>query len=134
MKSNNLPHELPPMEKSFQIEVSGGFTKKRFVGDFTCRIPNIKDQCLIEKHRAFLNGDMVNQLPPGVLKTHQMIAYLRYTLTEYPKFWKDSDLGYELRDLNVIEDIYNKVLEFEESWMAQVWGDDREEAPNEKEK
>lgn len=125
-KSNSLPTELPPMEKSFQIEITGAFTKKRFIGDFSCRIPNLKDQCLIEKHKAFLDGEMAIHLPAGVRKTHHMISYLRYTLFEYPKFWKEADLGYELRDLNVVEDIYNKVLDFEENWMKQVWGTDEE--------
>lgn len=127
-KNNGLPNEVPPTEKTFQIDIVGKMTGKRYIGDFTCRIPRIKEQCLIEKHQAFLNGEMMNFLPPGVLKMHKMIAYLRYALIDqYPKFWSESDLGYELQDLNVIEGIYDKVLEFEEEWMKAIWGDPRDE-------
>lgn len=113
------------------IDVTGEVTKKRYVGEFTCRIPRKKEQCLIDKHRAFLNGGMADQLEPGTLKFHHMVAYLRYTIDDKvcPKWWKDSDLGYEMFDVAVIEEVYNKVLEFEVEWLKQVWG---EEAVNQK--
>lgn len=127
MKDKSLPREIPATEKTFQVDVIGKVTNKRFVGDFTCRIPRIKEQCLIEKHQAFLNGEMVQFLPPGVIKMHKMISYLRYTLSgDLPKFWKETDLGYELQDLNVVEKIYDEVLDFEEEWLKQIWGDPKE--------
>lgn len=125
METKKAPaKDIPDTTCDFQIEIVGGFTKKRFVGNFTSEIPRIKEQCMIEKHEAMLNGEMATFLTPGVRKMHKMVAYLRYCLTEYPKWWREADLGYELRDLNVIEEVYNKVLEFEEKWMKSVWGDD----------
>lgn len=55
-----------------------------------------------------------------------MISYLRYTLNvkECPRWWKESDLGYEMYDENVVEAIYDKVLEHEVQWMRAVWGDE----------
>lgn len=125
-KVNDLPTEVPLTTGSFQVDMVGQVSKKRFLGDFGCRIPNLKDQALIDKHYAFLNGNLPEHLNSGTRKLHQMIAYLRFTLTDYPSFWLKSDLGYELMDLNVIEDIYNKVLEFENVWIKQMWGDDAE--------
>lgn len=123
---NSLAKDIPPTQHTFQLDVVGKVTKKRFLGDFTCHVPNVKEQCLIEKHEAFLNGEMVEKLSAGVRKTHQMIAYLRYTLdvNKCPNFWRESDLGYELRDLNVIQKIYNEVLDFEERWIKEIWGDE----------
>lgn len=120
-----LPTDVPDLESQFQIDIVGKLTKKRFVGDFTCRIPRIKEQCLIDKHEAFLNGSMTNFLSAGTKKMHHMIAYLRFALvSDYPRWWRDTDLGYELQDVNVINEIYDKVLEFENKWVKELWGDD----------
>lgn len=121
----NLPKKLPPTEGSFFIDVTGETTNQTFKGEFECKIPNLRDQALISKHRAYLNGDLVAYLDAPTLRVHHMISYLRFALTKYPNFWKDSDQGYELMDSNVIEDVYNKALEFEEEWMVQVWGEEK---------
>lgn len=124
--SNNLYKDLPPRELEFQIEVIGAISKKRYIGDFTTKIPNVKDQCFIAKHQAFLNGKFADFLDPQVLELHKMIAYLRYALVEYPKFWKETDLGYHLMDTNVIRAVYDQVLEKEREWLKDVWGDEYE--------
>lgn len=125
-KFSSLSKDTPATENTFQIDVEGEVTKKRFLGEFTCRIPRRKEQCLIDKHRAYLNGDLAAMLDPATLQFHHMISYLRYTLmTEsVPKFWKESDLGYELYDANVVQAVYDKVLEFEVDWLTQIWGRD----------
>lgn len=119
------PKELPPMIGEFQVVVEGDITKRRFVGDFKCKIPTMKDQCLIKKQRAQLNGDMVNFLDAKTLKIHHMVSYLKYTLVDpIPRFWLDSDGGYELMDMNVVEEIYAQVLNFENEWLKEVWGEE----------
>lgn len=123
-KINNLSKDIPDTSHEFTIEVEGSVTKRRFIGEFTCKIPRKKEQCLIDKHRAFLNGDLVDALSPTTIRFHHMIAYLRYTITESPKWWKESDLGYELYDDNVVSEIYDKVLEFEVEWLKAVWGEE----------
>lgn len=123
-KINKLSKEVPPTEKDFQVVVEGDTTKKRFVGEFRCRIPRRKEQCMIDKHRAFLNGPMPEQLSPETLKFHHRISYLRYTIVDQPKWWKEADLGYELYDSNVVDEVYNQVLAFEEEWLTAVWGEE----------
>lgn len=119
----DLPKDLPPTTNEFQIDVVGTTTNKRFLGEFVCKIPTIKDQVLISRHQAILNGEMAAFLEPGIIKVNKMISWLRFTLIDpYPKFWKDADLGYELRDTNVIEAVYDKVIEFEGKWLEQIWG------------
>lgn len=125
-KTNKLSKDIPSSEHTFTIEETGETTKKRFVGEFTCRIPRRKEQCLIDKHRAFLNGNQADQLESTTLRFHHMISYLRYTLVteDCPKFWKESDLGYELYDTNIVKAIYDKVLEFEVEWLTAIWGEE----------
>lgn len=125
-KSDNLT-ELPSMEYEFFFEGEGSITKKPYKGEFSYKMPNTKVQCLIDKHFAFLNGDLAEFLNPGTVKVHRKIAYLRYTLIDFPKFWKTSDLGYELMDHNIIDEIYEKVIVFENDWLKQVWGTEEED-------
>lgn len=127
----DLKKSLPSMENSFSIvALEGILTKKQFEGNFTCKIPNMKTQALIAKHKAMLNGGMEASLDLGTRNLHHMLAYLRYTLTDYPKWWKENDLGYELFDINVIEEVYAKVLSFEKEWLESIWGPE-EKAPDE---
>jgi hypothetical protein len=132
-KINKLPRTLPDDQQDFQIDIVGQATKKRFLGEFTCRIPTIKDQCQSARHETFLNGENGAFLPPGIQKVNKMIAYLRFTLVDTPKFWRESDLGYELRDANVIEEVYNAVLKFEDEWVNRAWGDPTHEQEEDKE-
>lgn len=118
----NLKKALPSTEHSFSISVEGNLTRNQYDGNFACKIPNIKTQAAIAKHKAMLNGGFEEGLDIGTRNMHHMISYLRYTLTEMPKWWKDEDLGYNLFDINVIETVYAKVLEFEKAWYEEVWG------------
>lgn len=118
-----LKTELPSMTHDFDIDVIGDITAKRYLGTFTCKIMNQKETALVAKHKALLNGPQADGLDPVTLLLHHRIAYLRFALkSPYPKFWLNSDLGYELFDVNVIDAIFSKVLEWEEVWMIKVWG------------
>lgn len=121
---SKVSKEIPNTKSNFQIDVEGEVTKNRFIGDFVCKIPRKKEQCSIDKHRALLNGPQPEQLSPETLRFHHMIAYLRFTLDERdcPKWWKESDLGYELYDENVVRSIYDHVMGFEVEWLKAVWG------------
>lgn len=118
----------PSFEGLFEIDVVGELTNKKYSGSFKCKILNVKGRAMVSKHMAYLNGDVVHSLDPVTLKLHQQISYLRYSLIEYPDFWKKSDLGYELHDMNVIDAVYEKVIEFEENYLRQVWGDEHVDA------
>ena len=124
--SKGLPGKFPEDKHTFIIDVEGNITKKRYVGEFSCVIPNVKMQCEIAKYRAFLNGDVVDFLDISTKLTHQMISHLKFTIEDAPKWWKESENGYNLRDANVIQTIYDSVLEFEQAWMKEIWGEELE--------
>lgn len=121
----DMSKELPDTKSSFTLEVEGASTRQTYRGKFECKILNRKDRANIVKHRAFLNGPLENQLDVETLSFHHMVAYLRFALTQYPSWWKEADLGYELYDGNVVLEVYQKVMEFEEEWMKEVWGEDK---------
>lgn len=121
------------MEHDFDYSGEGQITKFPYEGPFKCKIPNVKDQAAIAKHRAYLNGGYDQHLDVGTKNLHHMVSYLRYTLISYPDWWESSDLGYQLYDANVIEEVYANVLEFEQGWMEKVWGKPEEEKEDESE-
>lgn len=133
MSKNKDLTELPSMEFDFPFEGIGKITKKNYRGEFSYKMPNTKVQCLIDKHFAFLNGELAQYLDASTIKVHRKVAYLRYTLTDFPKFWKDSDLGYALMDHNIIDEVHAKVIVFENEWMGKVWGKDEVENEGPKE-
>lgn len=118
----SLPKELPDKIFTFQIELEGSTTRTKYNGEFIFQIPNLKTQAKISKHKAMLNGGLEDILDLGTRNLHHMISYLKYTLIQVPEFWEKSDCGYDLFDSNVIEEIYNKVLDFEQKWAEGIWG------------
>jgi hypothetical protein len=51
-----------------------------------------------------------------------MVAYCKHTVTDAPKWFFESDYGYDLYDENVLREVYFKVMEHEEKWLESVWG------------
>ena len=139
MDIKKLAKELPPMEHEFELEEEGNITGATYSGKFRCKIPNVKTQALIAKHKAMLDGGFELDLKTHNL--HYMISYLRYTLVEpnpkkgieagYPEWWAQADLGYDLYDVNIIEKVYKTVLDFEKDWLEKVWGPEKEEEKEE---
>lgn len=123
-KNNELSKELPPDTKIIQVDVVGAITKRRFMGEFKCRIPTLEDQSSMARFEATLNGESTAL---GTSRINKMIAYLKYTVLESPISWRESNMGHRLRDPNVVEEVYNQVLAFEDQWLKEVWGEDEDE-------
>jgi len=81
---------------------------------------------------AFLSGGLGDSLDIATKNIYHMYAYLKYTLVKYPDFWEETQNGMELYDVNIMEAVYNKVLEFEESWISEVWGLDKKKKTKKK--
>lgn len=124
MDYSKMLKSLPEQTKTFQIDVIGEVTKQRYDVEFTCKIANLRDQANISKYKAKLNAGMDEFLDIGTRALHNIISHLRFKLIAMPKFWIDSDYGYDLLDANVIEAVYAEVDKFENEWMKKVWGEE----------
>lgn len=120
---------LPSMEHTFHVSVMGNETKQLYKGDFTYRRPTLGDRAKSEVMRSRLNGDLAT-LNLDTQTFHGMIAILRYTLVKCPKWWSESDYGYELHDVNIVEEVYKAVLKFEKEWADQVYGKEETNKPS----
>jgi hypothetical protein len=114
--------KLPPMEHRFSINVQGEESQVNYMGDFLYKRPTIGEKSLIDQMRARLNGDL-RTIDDNVALNNEALSYLRFTLKEFPDFWKESQFGFNLVDENVLLEIYNKVVQFEADWRKKVYGE-----------
>lgn len=115
--------DTPETTSDFTIDVEGEITKHRYVGEFTCKIKNHRDKANAAKFEAQLNGELADNLDILTRNLHHMIAQLKYSITESPKWWVESNLGYDLYDHAVIRELFESVIEFENEWFKLIWGD-----------
>ena len=115
-------YKLPSMEYRFDINVLGEESKVNYFGNFLYKRPTIGEKSLIDQMRARLNGDL-RTIDDNVALNNEALSYLRFTLREYPDFWKESQFGFNLIDENVLLEIYNKVVQFEADWRKRVYGE-----------
>ena len=116
-------YKLPSMEYRFEINIQGEESKVNYMGSFLYKRPSIGQKTLIEQMKSRLNGGLPNGINEDIALNNEAMAYLRFTLVEYPDFWKDSQFGFSLMDENVLLEIYNKVVLFEAEWRKKVYGE-----------
>lgn len=114
----------PPTEKQFSISIQGSLSKRPYQGDFVCKIPNQKERSQARRFQASLDGPNALNLDVATLNLHYMVSHLRFSLKNSPEWWRNSDFGFELLDYNVIQEVYDKVLEFEDEWYTEIWGEE----------
>ena len=117
-----LLKKLPESTNTFSLEEKGVATSIEYGGEFTAKIPNLKMHAKIAQFKKLLNGGEEAGLDVGTLNLHHQIAYLKHVLIDFPLWWKDSDYGYDLYDINVIESIYESCIKFENDWVEAAWG------------
>jgi len=122
---------LPSMEFEFEIkDLKGDDTGAVFNGKFKYKRLNIMEKSQAAKMRASL--DEALNIPIEVSMLHEMIAWLRYGLIEYPMWWEEAELGMSLYDVNIVTEIYNKVRKFEENWTKKLTKKEPKKKTNDK--
>ena len=124
MKNERLA--IPSMETTFSINVQGKETGKYFEGTFTYRRANLHERAEIGAMVTRLGGDLKN-LPYVVRNYNEMRAVLFHCLKSSPKWWEDSQFGQDFYDVNIVEEIYNKCMAFEDEQSIKVWGTKKED-------
>lgn len=130
---------LPDKNHTFTVDVVGERTKERFQGSFTVKamltIAETVDVGL--RTDAYNNGSRT--IGERIYLMNRAIAEMEVRLASDPKkgllapsWWKDSDGGRQLLDLNVLYDVYNKALSAETEYEKKLTGSaDEVEAANE---
>lgn len=102
---------LPPQEHTFTIQITGTQSGQTFEGSFTYSRPTLGMNVQISKTKAFILGGLpVDDDADAVV---DMMATLRHTIVKAPDWWKESDFGAKLMDLNVLFAIMKECNDFE---------------------
>jgi len=130
--SKNKKYQLPSMEYPFSIAVQGEETKMNWAGKFLFRRPTLRERTSIAALKARLNLDLIT-IDEDASALNEALAFLRFTLKDFPEWWKETDFGGDLYDPNVVIEIYNKCMAFEAEWRIKTLGPNPEkiEAGNE---
>lgn len=116
-------YKMPEMTHRFKIQVQGSESGVNWAGEFLYRRPSLGARSRIDVMRARLSGDM-ESIDPEVAIFNEAISHLRFTLEEFPDWWKETGFGIDLYDGNVVSEVYNKCMSFERNWKNKVHGGD----------
>lgn len=118
---------LPPQEHTFTIKVTGNKSGQTFEGSFTYSRPTLGVNIQIGKTKAFITGGL--PLDADTDAVVEMLATLRHTIVKFPDWWKESDFGSKLLDLNVLFEIMKQCNEFEKNRDKKPEGKDEQARP-----
>jgi hypothetical protein len=118
----SIVSEAKWVEKGEKVGYESGIN---WVGEFLYRRANLKERAGIKVLEAQLNGDLTT-VDLETRAYNEAIAHLRFTLHEFPDWWKDSDYGGKLYDTNIILELYKATLQFEAEWREKVSGGNAE--------
>jgi len=110
--------ELPEMTHGFKIAVVGTDSKRSFEGLFKYRRLRIKDRLESQRWYGKKVGDQKDN--EELTSLYNVLAMLRFGITDGPDWWEGTDKGLELYDLNVIWAIFEEVAKFENKWAEDL--------------
>jgi hypothetical protein len=112
--------ELPNNETTFDIDVVGDTTFKRYEGQFNVRcILTMGQKHAMELEKTRLLGNYANPTE-DLVGIAIIFANLRAKVIDGPEFWKQSQGGATIKDENVLVEVYNKILKAETEWREKV--------------
>ncbi len=111
--------DLPNTQSVFDFDFTSDLGK-RFEGQFTVNcLLNMRQKHILELEKTRLLGNYPN--PTDELAGIAVIlANLRGRIIDGPEWWKQSDGGYNLTDIDVLTALYNKVLSAEAEWRTKL--------------
>jgi hypothetical protein len=112
--------ELPKNERSFTVEAVGDTSGHKYEGIFTVKcVLSMQDKHRLELEKTRLLSDFMN--PTSQLQAIAVImANVRARVIQSPEWWRQSDFGNKILDENVIVAIYDKAMEAEDEWKADI--------------
>lgn len=111
---------LPKIEKSFDLDYKGLITGLEYKGTFTVRcILNIGQKHAVELEKSRLMADQRNPTN-GLVSIAVTLAEIRGRIIEAPAWWKDSKAATDFLDEDVIYEVFNRCLEIEDQWKAEL--------------
>jgi hypothetical protein len=97
---------------SISMNITGNATGEVYQGQFTVETVITRSKRFeADRLRRMLLGQSPNDAPPDLQVEAFMISQLAVRVMDAPKFWQDSNNGQELKDSNVIEELFKLTTE-----------------------
>lgn len=111
--------DLPTTDSVFDFDFTSDLGKK-YDGQFTVRcLLNMRQKHILELEKTRLLGNYSN--PTDELAGIAIIlATLRARLVDAPEWWKQSDGGFNIPDIDALSALYDKVLAAEVEWRKKL--------------
>lgn len=111
--------DLPASDSAFDFNFTSDLGKK-YDGQFTVRcILNMRQKHLLELEKTRLLGNYSN--PTDELAGISIIlATLRARIVDAPEWWKQSDGGFNISDIDALSALYDQVLAAEVEWRTKL--------------
>lgn len=111
--------DLPTTEAVFDFDFTSDLGKK-YDGQFTVRcLLNMRQKHLLELEKTRLLGNYSN--PTDELAGIAIIlSTLRARIVDAPEWWKQSDGGYNITDVDALSALHDKVLVAEVEWRKKL--------------
>ena len=112
--------ELPKNEATFDVDIVGDTTFKRYQGNFIVRcVLSTGQRHAMELEKSRLMGSSP-QPTDALVGLSEVLGMLRAKVIDAPEWWKQSLGGSNLSDENVLMELYSKIGEEEVKWRQKV--------------
>jgi len=112
-------------EAEFTIDnLKGETTGTVFIGKFKVRTRlSFRDQLRRDEIRRTLLGPASGPISDGASFVAIMVSEMSVRVIEAPSWWKGSDNGMEMADLNVLSEVFSQAVKAEQELVKQLVGD-----------
>lgn len=112
---------------SYVVNIKGDFTGKSWYGKFEAKTTlSHRDRLLRDRLRREYLGDKSEGASEEAKATAICFSELAARLTKWPDWWTASDMGMELKDMNLVGEVYRGALKIEEDYLKDLARKDEE--------
>lgn len=112
--------QLPEKEFSFDIDIIGESTGQEYKGRFTAKATlSIGERVELERAISSFISDFANPTD-NLSNLAIMISNIRFHITKYPDWWDINTNGIEIEDLNLIAEIFSKIMKGKADWSKKI--------------
>jgi uncharacterized ion transporter superfamily protein YfcC len=101
---------MPEFEFTIQFKSVGEFSKKEYSGVFVYALPTIAQLKEISNIKNAMVGDAFAKLDAYTNTLYEFLSELKVCLVKFPEWWKESGFGEELRDTNIVVEVFTQCL------------------------
>lgn len=111
---------LPGNEFTFHFKHKGDVSGEWYEGDFTvcCCLTNAEQMEVAIRTDRYSGGS--KSLPEQFKLTNRVFAELDMRIKKAPKFWTESNGGWDLHDNNIVHEVFAKAMEASKDWAERL--------------